>query len=119
MALRSRRADRLADRIRVEIATLIAEDLCDPRIGFCTVTRVELAVDMSHARVLVSVLGNPEAQQSTIDGLSSAAGFIRFEMSHRLRLRRSPEINFALDRGPEEGLKIESLLERLHKPEGE
>ncbi|MGH9454660.1 MAG: 30S ribosome-binding factor RbfA [Terriglobia bacterium] len=116
MAGPPRRVDRLADQIRAEIATLIAEELRDPRIGFSTVTRVELAADLSHARVMVSVLGSPEAQQATLDGLSSAAGFIRHEISHRLRLRRSPELVFVLDRGPEAGLKVETVLNELQKP---
>lgn len=115
----SRRVDRLADQIRAEVATLLAGELRDPRIGFCTVTRVDVTGDLSHARVMVSVLGSPEAQQATMDGLASAAGFLRHEMSHRLRLRRSPEVIFVLDHGPEEGLKIETLLNQLQKPKEE
>ncbi|MGH9433071.1 MAG: 30S ribosome-binding factor RbfA [Terriglobia bacterium] len=117
MAGPSRRVDRLADQIRAEIATLMTEELRDPRIAFSTVTRVDLTADLSRARVMVSVLGSPEAQQATLDGLSSATGFIRYEMSHRLRLRRSPELVFVLDHGAEEALKIESLLNELQKPQ--
>src|SRR5207245_2922346 len=84
-----RRQERLAEQIRDEIAEKLAlGELKDPRIGFTTITRVELTPDLSHARILVSVLGNEEVQLSTIAGLSSAAGYLRREITHRLRLRR-------------------------------
>ena len=111
----SHRIERLADQIRAEIAALITEDLRDPRIGFVTVTRVELSADLQHARVLVSVLGDESAQQQTIEGLASAAGYLRHEVTRRLRLRRAPEILFVLDHGPEEGIRLEKLLQDLHR----
>jgi ribosome-binding factor A len=92
---------------------MIAAELKDPRIGFTTVTRVELSPDLRHARVLISVLGDDEARQKTLEGLSSAAGYVRREMARRLSMRRAPELVFALDRGVEEGLKIETLLQKL------
>ncbi len=96
---------------------MIAGELSDPRIGFATVTHVELSGDLHHARVLVSVLGDEEDQQKTFEGLSSAAGFVRRELARRLRLRRAPELAFVLDRGVEEGLRIETLIQRLKKGE--
>ena len=118
MSTSGRRQERLAEQIRDEIAEqLAAGKLRDPRIGFSTVTRVELTPDLSHARILVSVLGSEEVQVSTIAGLSSAAGYLRREITRRLRLRRSPQLVFVLDHGPEEGVKIETLLERLRKDE--
>jgi ribosome-binding factor A len=113
MAVPGRRAERLAHLIRGELAEMIARELKDPRIGFATITRVELSGDLHHARVLVSVLGNTEAQQGTLEGLSSAAGYIRHEIGHRLSLRRAPELTFVLDHGAEEGQKIQTLLQKL------
>ncbi|MGH9377296.1 MAG: 30S ribosome-binding factor RbfA [Terriglobia bacterium] len=110
----SHRMERLADQIRVEIATMITEDLSDPRIGFATVTRVELSADLHLARVRVSVLGNESGQQAALEGLNSAAGYVRRELSHRLRLRRAPEVKFFLDHGPEESVRLEKLLQKLH-----
>jgi len=110
---RGHRAERLADQIREEVAEMIAGELNDPRIGFAAVTRVELSGDLRHARVLVSVMGNDEEQQRTLEGLDSAARYVRHEIARRLRLRRAPELAFVLDRGGEEGLKIESLLQKL------
>lgn len=92
---------------------MIVGELRDPRIGLATVTRVELSGDLHHARVLVSVLGNEEAQQKTLEGFSSAAGYIRGEIGRRLRVRRTPELVFVLDHGAEESQKIETLLQKL------
>ena len=107
------RVDRLADQIRGEVASMIAAELKDPRIGFTTVTRVELSRDLYHARVWVSVLGDEAARQRTLEGLSSATGYVRQEVSHRLRLRRVPDLIFVLDRSPEESSRIETLLRDL------
>jgi ribosome-binding factor A len=104
----------MANQIRGEIARMITEDLRDPRIGFATVTRVELSADLQHARVWVSVLGDERAQRAAIEGLKSATGYVRHQVSYRLRLRRAPEVVFALDHGPEESLRLERLFEDLH-----
>jgi len=109
------RTDRLADQIRSEVAEMIEGELKDPRIGFATVTRVELSPDLRHGRVLVSVMEEEEAQQETIAGLASSAGFIRRELAQRLRLRRAPELVFVLDRGPEEAERVERLLRNLQQ----
>ncbi len=94
---------------------MISRELRDPRIGFATVTRVELSADLQHARILVSVLGDDSAQRASLEGLASAAGYIRHEVSRRLSLRRAPQIMFALDHGPEEGIRLERLLQNLYK----
>ena len=101
MSTPGRRAERLGHEIRVELAELISRQVKDPRIGFATVTRVEMTADLHHARVYVSVLGSPEEQESTLEGLTSAAGFLRHEIGHRLALRRAPELDFILDHGAE------------------
>ncbi len=119
MSVPGRRADRLGHEIRVELAEMLSRQVKDPRIGFVTVTRVEMTADLHHARVFVSVLGNPEEQQSSIEGLSSAAGFLRHEIGHRLALRRIPDLVFILDHGAEAGEKIEMLLQQIHKDDGE
>lgn len=113
MSVPGRRQERLADQIRSEVARMITEDLKDPRIGFATVTRAEVSADLAHARILVSVLGSPEAQQKSLEGLTSAAGYIRREVTHRLGLRRAPEVAFQLDHGPEDAARIEGLLGKL------
>ncbi len=113
--MQGRRTDRLGHQIRVELAELIAREVKDPRIGFATITRVELSADLHHARVFVSVMGTAEERQNSLEGLSSAAGFLRREIGHRLALRRSPELAFVLDQGAEAGERIERILQKLHE----
>ena len=110
-----RRHDRLADQIRAEVAAMIEAELKDPRIGFVTVTGVDLSPDLGHVRVLVSVLGDEEARERTLAGLTSAGGYVRREVTHRLRLRRAPELVFALDRGAEADARIETLLNKIRE----
>ena len=115
MAIAGRRTDRLGHEIRVILAELMVRQVKDPRIGFATVTRVELTADLHHARVYVSVLGSPDEQEKTIEGLGSAARFLRREIGHQLDLRRAPELTFILDHGAEAGERIEMLLQQLHQ----
>jgi ribosome-binding factor A len=113
MAVPGHRAERLADRIRTEVAEIISGELKDPRIGFATVTGVDLSADFHHARVSVTVLGNADSQQKSLEGLVSATGFIRHELGFRLGLRRVPELAFVLDRAAEEDAKLEAILRQL------
>jgi len=113
MTVPGRRAERLADRIRAEVAEMVTAELKDPRIGFATVTEVDVSGDLQHARVSVSVLGNAEDRQKSLAGLASAAGFVRHELAQRLNLRRVPEVTFVLDAAAEENEKVETLLEKL------
>jgi ribosome-binding factor A len=113
MTVPGRRAARLADRIRAEVAEVISAELKDPRIGFATVTGVDMSGDLHYARVFVSVLGSADAQQKCLEGLTSAAGYVRRELGHRLRLRRAPELTFVLDHAAEENERLEMLLRQL------
>jgi ribosome-binding factor A len=117
MSIAGRRTDRLGHEIRVILAELMVRQVKDPRIGFATITRVELTADLHHARVYVSVLGSADEQEKTLEGLSSAAGFLRHEIGHQLDLRRAPELTFVLDHGAEAGERIEMLLQQLHRDE--
>jgi len=109
--VKERRAARLAEEIREQVAELIASKLKDPRIGFVTVTRVELTSDQRLARILFGVLGDQEARKKTLVGLSQATGFVRRELAQRLRLRFMPEIVFEYDRGLEATDRVARLLE--------
>lgn len=115
MTVPGRRQARLQDQIRMEVAEMIELELKDPRIGFATVTRVDLRPDLGSAHVWVSVPGEKEAREGTLEGLRSAAGYLRHELSLRLRLRRVPELVFTLDHSAEDLDRIESLLDQTHK----
>lgn len=113
MNVPGRRQQRLGDLIRVEISSMIARELKDPRIGFTTVIEVKVTPDLHEARVYVSVLGNAEQQAESLRGLTAAASFVRHELAHRLRLRRAPVISFHLDHSVEQGARIEELIAKL------
>jgi len=95
------------------VAEIISGELKDPRIGFATVTGVDLSADFHHARVFVSVLGSADAQQKSLEGLISATGYVRHELGSRLRLRRVPELAFVLDHAAEENERLETILREL------
>ena len=115
MTVPGRRQARLQDQIRMEVAEMIELELKDPRIGFATVTQVDLRPDLGSAHVWVSVAGEKDAQEATLEGLRSATGYLRYELSLRLRLRRVPEIVFVLDHSAEYMHRIESLLDQANK----
>ncbi len=98
MPIHGHRAERLADQIRAEVAEIVSGELKDPRIGLAAVTAVEMSGDLHHARVSVSVWGDSDAQQKSLQGLASATGYVRHELALRLRLRHTPELTFVLDR---------------------
>jgi ribosome-binding factor A len=95
----------------------MVREVKDPRIGFATITRVQVTPDLHHARVYVSILGTPEEQKASLDGLSSAAGFLRHEVAHQLDMRRTPELSFTLDQGADAVERIDALLQKFHKNE--
>jgi ribosome-binding factor A len=104
--------ERLGEALREEIETIVEGELGDPRIGLASVTAVELAEDSRSARVLVSVEGDDEEAQRSIEGLSAAVGFIRHEIADRLHLRRAPELVFQLDRSMRLQARVDELLKR-------
>ena len=109
-----RRTDRLGEEIREEVAKIIGRDLKDPRIGFVTVTRVELTHDLRNARIFVGVLGDPAERKKTLGGLRKAAGFVRREIGRRVRMRVTPEIAFELDTGLDATDRVAQLLQEVH-----
>jgi ribosome-binding factor A len=112
-----RRSERVAEGIREEVATFLAEDAKDPRIiGLVTVTGVDVTRDLRHAKVFVSILGSDEARQATLEGLDSAAGHLRSRIGRALRLRVAPEITFRYDESIARAAKIEALLAELREP---
>ena len=113
------RPERLAEAIKKEISELLREELKDPRIGFASITSVEVSRDLRYANVFVSVLGESEQQKITVETLQGAQGFIRGELGKRIRLRYTPEINFTLDQSISHGSRIIALMKKVRaKDEG-
>jgi ribosome-binding factor A len=112
-----RRSERVAEGIREEVATFLAEDAKDPRIvGLVTVTGVDVTRDLRHAKVFVSIMGSDAERQATLEGLDSAASHLRSRIGRALRLRVAPEITFRYDDSVARAAKIEALLAELRDP---
>lgn len=113
-----RRNDRVAEAIREEVATFLAEDVKDPRVvGLVTVTGVEATRDLRQAKVFVSIMGTPEERASTMEGLASVAAHLRSYVGRALRLRLAPEISFRYDETVTHAARIESLLSQVKRGE--
>jgi len=110
----SHRANRVGEQMKKELSDIIGRKIKDPRIGFVTVTDVQVTGDLQQAKVFISVLGDEEQKENTLKGLAKAKGFIRTEIGHRIRLRKTPEIIFEWDESIDYGNKIETLLHQLH-----
>jgi ribosome-binding factor A len=107
------RLERLRELIKAEFGQMLQRDIKDPRIGFVSVTDVEVSNDYSHVKIFVSILGDDAAKQATMDGLESAKGFIRTELGQRIRLRYTPEIHIIADDSMERGSRIIQLLDKV------
>jgi ribosome-binding factor A len=114
MAHDSRRAERVAEGIREEVARFLSTDAKDPRIqGLVTVTAVDVTPDLRSARIFVSIMGTEEEKRSTLEGLDSLAGYLRGTLARSLRLRFAPELSFRVDPSVERAARIETLLSRI------
>lgn len=110
----NRRADRVAEAIREEIATFLGEGAKDPRlVGMITVTAVEVTRDLRHAKVFVSIMGDDAARASTLEALTGMAGHLRSRLARVLRLRVTPDLAFRLDESIARAARIEALLARV------
>lgn len=109
-----KRSSRVGDQIRMEIAAILMTKVKDPRIGFVTVTAVEVSDDLRNTRVFVSVLGSDVGR--TFEGLDAARPFIRSELGRRLKLRFVPELSFCEDRTAEEAEKLYKLMDEMKEP---
>lgn len=107
------RAFRLAESIKVEVSRIIRDDIKDPRLGFVTVTDVEVADDLRYAKVFVSVMGNEDEVKDSMDVLTRASGYVRSEIGKVMRLRYMPEITFKYDQSIEHGAHISKLLREV------
>jgi len=104
------RIEKLQELIKQEMGKMLLKELKDPRIGFVTVTGVEMTGDLREAKIFVSVMGGAEQLKSSLEGLNSALGFIRREIGQRIRLRFTPEISFAPDTSLDYADHIQKLL---------
>ena len=114
------RQEKLGELITAELSDLLRTRVKDPRVGFVSVTHVEVSGDYRHAKIFVSVMGNEEERASTMKALKHATGFLRHELASRLTVRYMPEIVFKLDTSIEQGARILELIREVtgEKPVG-
>lgn len=109
----SHRPERVSELVRQAVGAFLTGDVRDPRIGFVTVIGVDVSPDLSHANVRVSVMGTEEEKAKSLQGLASAARYLRAQIASGLHLRTSPELHFHLDRGLEHAQRIDQVLKEL------
>lgn len=113
----SRRVARVASLIKREISQMLISDIKDDRVGagMVSVTDVDVSGDLQHAKIFVSIYGTDEARAETMAGLKAATQFVRSELGHRIRLRRTPEVIFQEDRSVERGMRVLNLLNQINR----
>lgn len=107
------RIERVTEAIKKEASIIIHDKLKDPRLGFVTISRVEMTQDLRYAKIFFSVLGKEEDYQKTKNALNSASGFIRRLIARRINLKFAPEIGFKEDRSGEYSIRIQKALEEI------
>ncbi len=107
-----KRAQRVSDLLREEIAEIVMKKLKDPRLGFLTITGVDITDDLKIAKVYVSILKGEE-RETNLDILNSAKGFIRSEIARRVRMKTIPSLEFRIDESIEHGDRIDRLLKDI------
>jgi len=109
------RIEKLQELIKQEMSKMLLREIKDPRIGFVTVTDVEMTGDLREAKIYVSIMGDEEKVQESLKGLKSALGFIRREIGKRIKIRFTPEISFALDTSLDYSEHIQKILLDIEK----
>ncbi len=110
-----RRVSRVSSLIKREVSQMLIHDIKDDRVGagMVSVTDVDVSHDLQHAKIFVSIYGTQEAKEETMEGLKASTGFVRRELGHRIRLRRTPEVIFLEDRSLERGDRMLNLLNQI------
>ncbi len=111
----STRQRKVGELLKSEVSEILRLKMKDPRLGFVTVTEVEVTADMQHARVFVSVLGSDDERAVSFSILKHAEGFVRQSLAKRLTLKTLPEIDFRLDTSVDRGIRILELLEQIKR----
>ena len=107
------RLERVNEELKREISQIVQYELKDPRLGFITVTKVEVTPDLRYAKVYYSVLGSVQEEAKTQQGLASSAGFIRKLVGKAIKMRYTPELAFELDKSAEYSVNVFKLLEEI------
>ena len=113
------RIEKIQEFIQQELSKLILNGLKDPRVGFVTVTAVEMTGDLRAAKVYVSLMGSEEQKKASMEGLQHSIGFLRTEIGRRLKIRHTPELSLHRDNSLDNVDHIQRLLLKVQPPAGE
>ena len=113
--MRGKRSERVAALIKHELASVIAQRLRDPRIGFSTITEVQMSDDLKYAKVFYSVLGSNEKKEETQKALDQARGYLQKDLAANLKLRFTPHLTFITDASLDEGMKIDGIIRKIRE----
>jgi ribosome-binding factor A len=109
------RTERISHEIKKEISRILREDVSDPRIGFISLTDVDITPDLKYAKIFVSVLGDEKNKKKSLRGLKSATPFIKLKLGESLNLRFVPDIKFIYDNSLERGDRLLNLMNDINK----
>jgi ribosome-binding factor A len=115
----SQRPTRVGEQIREDLTELLTREVHDPGIGFLTITHVRVTPDLHQARVYYTTLGDQKARRESARALERAAPFLRRQLGRRLRLRRTPELEFFFDESIERHDRIEQILQQIQTERAE
>lgn len=107
------RREKLSSQMVREVSSILQTKVKDPRMGFVSVTRVQVSSDFKHARVFISIMGDDREKKLTMDALRHAQGFIQFELSRRLTMRQVPEVAFVRDDSIDKAFQLTQTIEKL------
>lgn len=111
----SERTEKVSHTLKERISEIIQREVKDPRVGFITVTSVEVSPDLHEAKVFITVLGNKKQRQETLDALNKASGYVRGELGKRIHMKFTPNLEFRYDESVKAGMYIEKLLHKIEK----
>ncbi|MDD5447875.1 MAG: 30S ribosome-binding factor RbfA [Actinomycetota bacterium] len=109
----SRKTKRLEETIKEKLAILIEQQVKDPRIDFVTITDVEVASDLRHANIYISVMGEEDKVREALAGLESAKGFLKRHLGKELRVKYLPELSFKYEQTAREALRLQEIMKNV------
>src|SRR5205085_2862750 len=113
----SQRSNQVAEELRKIISKIFLEDLTDPRLGFVTITRIEITQDLRFAKVFYSVLGNEEQKKGTAEAIADHLSYIRRLTVERINMKFAMELRFEIDPTIEESFRLGEIFKKIHKDE--
>jgi ribosome-binding factor A len=111
----SHRIEKVQELLKRELSEIIQRDLKDPRVGFITVSRAKVSGDLRHAKIYVSVMGDEKSAKDTMEGLSSARGYIQRELGRKVKIKFLPALEFVLDTSVDHGFHIMEILKKIEE----